>query len=164
MVVVDLDGKIVEGSFKPSSDLIAHLYIYRCRPDVGGVVHTHSTFATAFSAVGMPLLPYLLTMCDEFGGPVPCTDFAIASEEIGRAVVNAIGNSSAVLLKQHGVFTIGSSPEEALRAAVMVEDLARKTYFALQLGQPEVIPPEKVDQARRLFLEKYSQRPELQNH
>src|SRR5690349_11424369 len=134
MVVVDLNGKIIEGDLKPSSDTASHLYIYRQRPDVGGVVHTHSTYATAFAAVGRPIPVYLTAQADEFGGPIPCAGFAlIGGEEIGQVVLEAIGNSCAVLLKNHGVITIGRDAEAAVKAAVMVEDVARTTFVALQL-------------------------------
>ena len=114
MVVVDLDGNVIEGDLKPSSDTASHLYIYRQRPDVGGVVHTHSPYATAFAAVGKPIPVYLTAMADEFGGPIPCGGFAlIGSEAIGKVVVESIGDSCAVLLKNHGVFTVGANATAA---------------------------------------------------
>ncbi len=158
MVVVDLDGKVVEGKYKPSSDVHAHLYIYRERPDVNGVVHTHSTFATAFAAVGRPIPVYLTAICDEFGGPIPCGGYAkIGGDEIGREVVRSIGESPAILLKNHGVFTIGKTPEGAVKAAVMVEDVARTVFYALQLGHVDEIPAEEVARAHRRYVEEYGQ-------
>jgi L-ribulose-5-phosphate 4-epimerase len=158
MVVVDLDGKVVEGELKPSSDTAAHLYIYRYRPDVMGVVHTHSTFATAFAANNRPIPVYLTSMCDEFGGPIPCAGYAkVGGDEIGRQVIEHIGDSPAVLLKNHGVFAIGTSAEAAVKAAVMVEDAARTVYYALQIGSPEEIPAEEVARAHRRYLEEYGQ-------
>jgi L-ribulose-5-phosphate 4-epimerase len=158
MVVVDLDGHLVEGKLKPSSDVAAHLYIYRQRPDVNGVVHTHSTYATAFAAAGRPIPVYLTAICDEFGGAVPCGGYAkVGGDEIGREVIRGIGTSPAILLKNHGVFTIGKTPEAALKAAVMVEDVARTVFYALQLGGLEEIPPEEVARARRRYLEEYGQ-------
>ncbi len=158
MVVVDLEGRVVEGTLRPSSDTATHLYIYRHRPDVGGVVHTHSTFATAFAAVGRPIPAVLTAICDEFGGPIPCGGYArIGGEEIGREVVRVIGESPAVLLQNHGVFTVGRTPEAALKAAVMVEDVARTVFYALQLGQPLEIPPEEVARAHRRYVEEYGQ-------
>lgn len=158
MVVVDLDGRVVEGSLRPSSDTATHIYIYRHRADVGGVVHTHSTFATAFAAVGRPIPAVLTAICDEFGGPIPCGGYArIGGEEIGREVVRVIGEGPAVLLQNHGVFTIGRTPEAALKAAVMVEDVARTVFYALQLGQPLDIPPEEVARAHRRYVEEYGQ-------
>ena len=143
MVVVDLDGNLIEGEFKPSSDTASHLYIYRHRPDVNGVVHTHSNYATAFAALGKPIPVYLTAQADEFGGPIPCGGFAlIGGEEIGKVMVESIGESPAVLLKNHGVFTVGPTGAAALKAAVMVEDIARTIWLALQIGQPEEIPVE----------------------
>src|SRR5438067_2919235 len=137
-VVVNLEGEIVEGELKPSSDTASHLYIYRHRPDVNGVVHTHSPYATAFAAVGRPIPVYLTAMADEFGGPITCAGFAlIGGEEIGRQVVEHIGTSQAVLLKNHGVFTAGPSARSAVKAAVTVEDVVKAVCLALQLGQPD---------------------------
>jgi L-ribulose-5-phosphate 4-epimerase len=158
MVVVDLDGKVVEGDLQPSSDTASHLYIYRHRPDVYGIVHTHSTFATAFAALGRSIPVYLTALADEFGGPIPCGGFAlIGGEEIGRVVVESIGNSSAVLLKNHGVFTIGPTAEAAVKAAVMVEDVARTVWLALQLGQPEEIAPADVARLHHRYTHVYGQ-------
>ena len=158
MVVVDLEGKVVGGSLKPSSDVFAHLYIYRHRPDVGGVVHTHSTFATAFAALGRPIPASLTAICDEFGGTIPCGGYAkVGGDEIGREVVEGIGRSPAILLKNHGVFTVGHSTEAAVKAAVMVEDVARTMFFALLLGQPEEIPTEEVERAHQRYLREYGQ-------
>ncbi len=158
-VVVNLEGEIVEGSLKPSSDTASHLYIYRNRPDVNGVVHTHSPYATAFAAVGRPIPVYLTAIADEFGGPIPCAGFAlIGGEEIGRQVVEHIGTSAAVLLKNHGVFTVGKSVRDAVKAAVMVEDVARAVWLALQLGQPDEIPAEDVAKLHDRYMNVYGQR------
>ena len=158
MVVVDLDGRIIEGDLKPSSDTASHLYIYRHRSDVGGVVHTHSTYASAFAAVGRPIPVYLTAQADEFGGPIPCGGFAlIGGEEIGQVVLEAIGNSCAVLLKNHGVITLGRDAEAAVKAAVMVEDVARTTFVALQLGQPDERPPEAIAKLHHRYTHVYGQ-------
>ena len=158
MVIVDLDGRVVEGEFKPSSDTASHLFIYRHRPDVGGIVHTHSPYATAFAAVNRPIPVVLTAMADEFGGPIPCGGFAlIGGEEIGKIVVESIGSSPAVLLKNHGVFTIGRTAETAVKAAVMVEDVARTVWLALQIGQPEEIPQEDVDKLHYRYTHVYGQ-------
>ncbi|MDP9312671.1 MAG: L-ribulose-5-phosphate 4-epimerase [Chloroflexota bacterium] len=157
-VVLDLEGNIVEGKLKPSSDTASHLYIYRNRPDVNGVVHTHSAYATAFAAVGQPIPVYLTAIADEFGGPIPCAGFAqIGGEEIGQQVVEHIGSSPAVLLKNHGVFTVGKSAKAAVKAAVMVEDVAKAVWLALQLGQPDVIPAEDVAQLHDRYTNVYGQ-------
>jgi L-ribulose-5-phosphate 4-epimerase len=158
MVVVDLDGKVVEGNHKPSSDTCAHVYVYRHRPDVNGVVHTHSTFATAWAAVGRPIPAVLTAICDEFGGPVPVGAYAkIGGDEIGQEIIRSIGSSPAILMKNHGVFTVGKTPEAAVKAAVMVEDVARTVFYALQMGQPEEIPAEEIARAHRRYLEEYGQ-------
>lgn len=158
LVVVDLDGRVVEGDLKPSSDTASHLYIYRRRPDVGGVVHTHSTYASAFAAVNRPIPVYLTAQADEFGGPIPCGGFAlIGGEEIGQVVLESIGTSCAVLLKNHGVITIGANAEAAVKAAVMVEDVARTTFVALQLGQPDEIPPEAIAKLHHRYTHVYGQ-------
>ncbi len=157
-VIVDLDGNIVEGTSRPSVDAPTHLYIYRNRKDVNGIVHTHSNWATAFAALNKPIPVVLTAMADEFGGPVPVGPYAmIGGEEIGRAVVNHIGKSPAILLKNHGVFTIGTTGETALKAAVMVEDIAKTVWIALQLGQPDVLPKDEVDRAHRRYTDKYGQ-------
>jgi L-ribulose-5-phosphate 4-epimerase len=159
MVVLDLDGRVVEGELKPSSDTASHLYIYRQRPEVGGVVHTHSTYATAWAAANRPIPVYLTAQADEFGGPIPCGGFAlIGGEEIGRVVLEAIGGSCAVLLKNHGVITIGPTAEAAVKAAVMVEDVARTSYLALQLGQPDEIGPDAIARLHQRYTNIYGQR------
>ncbi|MEJ7695295.1 MAG: L-ribulose-5-phosphate 4-epimerase [Candidatus Limnocylindrales bacterium] len=158
MVVVDLEGHIVEGSNKPSSDTASHLYIYRHRPDVNGVVHTHSRYATAFAAVGRSIPVYLTAQADEFGGEIPCAGFAmIGDEAIGAQVVETIGRSPAVLLKNHGVFTIGASASAAVKAAVMTEDVAATVFAALQLGQPDILPDEVVERLHRRYMNDYGQ-------
>jgi L-ribulose-5-phosphate 4-epimerase len=125
---------------------------------VGGIVHTHSPYATAFAAVGQSIPVVLTAMADEFGCAIPCGDFAfIGDEEIGQEVLRSIGDSPAVLLKNHGVFTIGPTPAAAVKAAVMVEDVARTVFIARQLGEPEVIPPEAVQRLHRRYVEKYGQ-------
>jgi L-ribulose-5-phosphate 4-epimerase len=158
MVVVDLDGKMVEGRYKPSSDTFAHVYVYRHREDVNGVVHTHSTFATAWAAAGRPIPPVLTAICDEFGGAIPVGAYAkIGGDEIGQEIIRSIGSSPAILMKNHGVFTVGKTPEAAVKAAVMVEDVARTVYHAMQLGQPDEIPADEVARAHRRYLEEYGQ-------
>jgi L-ribulose-5-phosphate 4-epimerase len=158
MVIVDQDGNMVEGKFKPSSDTFAHVYVYRHRPEVNGVVHTHSTFATAWAAVGRPIPPILTAICDEFGGPIPVGAYAkIGGDEIGKEIIRSIGDSPAILMKNHGVFTIGKTAEAAVKAAVMVEDVARTVFYAMQLGQPDEIPAEEVTRAHQRYLNEYGQ-------
>ena len=157
-VVVNLDGEVVEGNLKPSSDTASHLYIYRHREDVNGVVHTHSSYATAFAAVGKPIPCCLTAIADEFGGEIPCTDFAlIGNEAIGKQVIEHIGSSKAVLLEQHGVFTIGKTATAAVKAAVMVEDVAKAVWLALQIGEVVDIDPEAVKNLHARYTYVYGQ-------
>ena len=123
-----------------------------------GVVHTHSPYATAFAALGRPIPVYLTAIADEFGGPIPCAGFAlIGGEEIGRQVIQHIGASPAVLLKNHGVFTVGPSARAAVKAAVMTEDVARTVWYALQLGTPDEIAPADVASLHRRYTQVYGQ-------
>ncbi len=158
MVVMDISSKVVEGDFKPSSDAYSHLYIYRHRPDVGGVVHTHSRYATAFAAVGKPIPCVLTAIADEFGGEIPCGGFALIGDEaIGKVVIESIGKSPAVLLKNHGVFTIGKNATAAVKAAVMTEDVAASVWMALQIGAPDVISQEDVEKLHDRYTNAYGQ-------
>lgn len=158
MVVLDLDGAVVEGELKPSSDTASHLYIYRHRSDVHGVVHTHSRYATAFAAVGRPIPVYLTAQADEFGGEIPCAGFAVIGDEaIGALVVEGIGRSPAVLLKNHGVFAIGPTAAAAVKSAVMVEDIAATVWLALQIGTPDALPADVVERLHRRYTTVYGQ-------
>ena len=159
MVVIDLNGNFIEGTRKPSVDSPTHLYIYRKRKDVNGVVHTHSQFATAFAAVGQSIPCYLTAMADEFGGAIPCAPYArIGGEEIGEFAMRYIGASPAILMKNHGVFTIGATGEDAVKAAIMTEDVARTVHHALTIGKPDRIPADEVARAHRRYVEKYGQK------
>ena len=148
MVVCDLEGNVVDGEHAPSSDTAAHAYVYRHMPEVGGVVHTHSTYATAWAARGEPI-PCVLTMvADEFGGEVPVGPFALIGDDaIGRGIVETLrhSRSRAVLMAGHGPFTIGRDPRDAVKAAVMLEDVARTVHVARQLGTPAALQPTDVD-------------------
>jgi L-ribulose-5-phosphate 4-epimerase len=158
MVVVDLKGKIIEGDFKPSSDTASHLYIYEQRADIRGVVHTHSAYATAFAAVNKPIPVVLTAIADEFGGPIPCGGFALIGDDaIGKVVVESIGRSAAVLLKNHGVFAIGRDAKAAVKAAVMTEENARTVWLALQIGEPEEISSEDVEKLHHRYTHIYGQ-------
>ena len=148
MVVCDLEGNVVDGEHAPSSDTAAHAYVYRHMPEVGGVVHTHSTYATAWAARGEPI-PCVLTMvADEFGGEVPVGPFALIGDDaIGRGIVDTLrhSRSRAVLMAGHGPFTIGRDARDAVKAAVMLEDVARTVHVARQLGTPAALQPTDVD-------------------
>jgi L-ribulose-5-phosphate 4-epimerase len=158
MVVVDLQGNRIEGRLRPSVDTATHLYIYRHMPEVGSVIHTHSNYATAFAALGRPIPCYLTAIADEFGGPIPVSDYAkIGGEEIGEEVVARIGSSPAILMRSHGVFAVGKTVLEAFKAAVMVEDVAKTCHLALLLGRPEELPPEEIARAHKQYKENYGQ-------
>lgn len=160
MVVVDLEGTLVEGSLKPSSDTASHCYIYRHMSHVNGVVHTHSRYATAFAILGRDIPCVTTAMGDEFGGPIPCGGFAlIGGEEIGQRVVEALqdSRSPAAILQNHGVFAVGSNPEAAVKAAVMTEDNAAIVWTALQIGDPLLIEQTDVDRLYERYQTKYGQ-------
>jgi L-ribulose-5-phosphate 4-epimerase len=161
MVVCDLHGDPVEGDMAPSSDAATHGYVYRQLPDVGGVAHTHSTYATAWAARGEAIPCVLTAMADEFGGPIPVGPFAlIGDEEIGRGIVETLADSrsTAVLMRSHGVFTIGTGPKEAIKSAVMCEDVARTVHLARTLGEVTSIPGEEVDALHDRYQNVYGQR------
>ena len=144
MVVVDLDGNVVEGKYRPSSDLPTHLYLYREYPTLGGVVHTHSAYATAFAQSGREIVAYGTTHADAFYGNVPCTR-ALTNGEIdeayewntGKVIAETVTDADAipaVLVKNHGVFTWGKTPEKAVENAVTLEEVAKMALFTEQLG------------------------------
>lgn len=160
MVVCDLDGALVHGDRAPSSDTAAHAYVYRNMPEVGGVVHTHSTYATAWAARGEPVPCVLTMMADEFGGPVPVGPFAlIGDDSIGRGIVETLrgSRSPAVLMRNHGPFTIGRDARAAVKAAVMVEEVARTVHIARQLGEPLPIEPGDIDRLYDRYQHVYGQ-------
>jgi L-ribulose-5-phosphate 4-epimerase len=158
MVIVDLDGRLVEGDLKPSSDVYSHLYIYRHRADVNGVVHTHSRYASAFAAVGKSIPVVLTAIADEFGCDIPCGSFALIGDEaIGKVVVDEIGKSPAIILKNHGVFSIGKNAMGAVKAAVMTEDVAASVWMAMQIGNPQSIPAEDVEKLHNRYMNVYGQ-------
>jgi L-ribulose-5-phosphate 4-epimerase len=160
MVVTDLEGVLVHGELAPSSDTAAHAYVYRHMPQVGGVVHTHSTYATAWAARGEPI-PCVLTMiADEFGGDVPVGPFAlIGDDSIGRGIVETLkaSRSSAVLMRNHGPFTVGPDARAAVKAAVMVEDVARTVHIAHQLGTPLPLGQQDIDRLHDRYRNVYGQ-------
>lgn len=160
MVVADLEGRVLEGELKPSSDTASHCYIYRHLPHVNGIVHTHSRYATAFAVVGESIPCATTAMADEFGAEIPCAGFSlIGGEEIGRLVVDTLTGhrSPAALLQNHGVFTIGRTAEAAVKAAVMTEDNAAIVWAARQLGSVIPIPQEDIDRLHDRYQNVYGQ-------
>jgi L-ribulose-5-phosphate 4-epimerase len=145
MVVTDLAGRKVKGKWKPSVDLPHHLYIYQHRPEIGGVIHTHSNYATAFALLGRALPVYLTAIADEFGAEVPCAPYVDnQGDHIGETILQYMGKAPAILLGQHGAFAWGPTPREALKAAVMLEDVAKTCFLASLLGEPKPLPPAEV--------------------
>ncbi|WP_440105950.1 L-ribulose-5-phosphate 4-epimerase [Streptosporangium sp. H16] len=161
IVVCDLDGELVEGELAPSSDTAAHAYVYRTMPRVGGVVHTHSTYASAWAARGEAIPCVLTAMADEFGGEIPVGPFAlIGGDDIGKGIVATLEGhrSPAVLMRNHGVFTIGADARAAVKAAVMCEDVARTVHVARQLGEPLPIAQPDIDSLYDRYQNVYGQR------
>jgi L-ribulose-5-phosphate 4-epimerase len=161
MVVTDLEGKLVDGEHQPSSDTAAHAYVYRHMPEVGGVVHTHSTYATAWSARGEAIPCHLTMTADEFGGKIPLGPFArIGDDSIGRGIVETLRASSsrAVLMQNHGPFTIGADAKDAVKTAVMLEDVARTMHIARQLGPTVPISDDDVKALHDRYQNIYGQR------
>ena len=160
MVVCDLHGHVVEGEHAPSSDTEAQAYVYREMPHVGGVVHTHSTYAAAWAIRGEPV-PCVLTMCaDEFGGEIPIGPFAVIGDDsIGRGIVDTLRDhrSPAVIMRNHGVFSIGPTPRKAVAAAVMCEDVARTVHISRQLGPPLPIDQSHIDALHHRYQNVYGQ-------
>jgi L-ribulose-5-phosphate 4-epimerase len=145
MVVTDLKGKSIDSKWKPSVDLPHHLYLYKNRPDIGGVIHTHSNYATSFALLGRSIPAYLTAIADEFGGEIPCVPYIDNhGDNIGQAILKHIGSSPAVLLAHHGAFAVGKTPRDALKAAVMLEDVAHTCHLALLKGDPNPLPAEEV--------------------
>jgi L-ribulose-5-phosphate 4-epimerase len=148
MVVCDLSGDAVEGSLEPSSDAATHGYVYRHLPEVGAIVHTHSAYATAWAVRAEPIPCVMTAMADEFGGEIPVGPFAlIGDEEIGRGVVETVAShrSPAVLMRNHGVFAVGVTARDAIKAAVMCEDAARIVHLARSLGPVEPLDATSID-------------------
>lgn len=165
MVVCTLDGeKIDDGTpahLTPSSDTAAHAYVYRHMPEVGGIVHTHSTYATAWAATGKPIPAVLTMMGDEFGGEVPVGPFAVIGDDsIGRGIVETLkgSRSPAVLMQNHGPFTIGKDAEAAVKAAAMCEEVARTVAIARTIGDLQPIPQDTIDRLYDRYQNVYGQR------
>jgi L-ribulose-5-phosphate 4-epimerase len=161
IVVCDLDGALVDGELSPSSDAATHAFVYRHRPDIGGVAHTHSPYATAWAARGEAIPCVLTAIADEFGGEIPIGPFAlIGDEEIGRGIVETLAGhrSPALLMRSHGVFALGAGPRDAIKAAVMCEDAARTVHLARELGDPIPLTREDIDALHDRYQRAYGQR------
>jgi L-ribulose-5-phosphate 4-epimerase len=157
MVVVNMEGDVVEGDLIPSVDTETHLYVYQRRPDVFGMAHTHSTYATSFAALGQPI-PACLTTTAMMGGEIPLGGYApIGGEDIGQEILKNIGNSLAIIMQNHGVFTIGNSAKQATKMAIEVEDIAKITHLAMLRGQPIMLTDEQVAEVAELYAYNYGQ-------
>lgn len=160
LVVVDIDGDVIEGDLKPSVDTGAHLHIYRQMEEVGGVIHTHSPYATTFAAMGRSIPVYLTELADLFGGPIPVSSYVPPGDEaIGREFEEKAGDGryKGILMKNHGVFTAGETPADALRAAVIIEHSAKISYLAEVGGNPEELPGKEAEGLNKKYMEEYGQ-------
>jgi L-ribulose-5-phosphate 4-epimerase len=161
IVVCDLRGDAVDGDLAPSSEAATHAFVYREMPEIGGVAHTHSAYATAWAIRGEAIPCAMTAMADEFGGEIPIGPFAlIGDEEIGRGVVDTLAGhrSPAVLMRAHGVFTVGASARDAVKSAVMCEDVARTVHLARALGPVEALEPDQIDALWARYQNVYGQR------
>ncbi len=157
-VIVDLEGNVVEGDLLPSTDTDTHLYVYQNRADVMGIVHTHSPYASSFAALGRPI-PACLTTCGMLGGEVPLGGYApIGGEDIGQEIIDKIGRSQAIIMQNHGVFTIGPSAQHATKIAIELEEIAKITHLALQIGEPIMLTQSQIDYMVDLYTHNYGQR------
>ncbi len=158
LIIVDVNGNKIEGALNPSVDTASHLYVYRHRPDVNGIVHPHSPYATSFAIQGESLKIYTTTSAAVFGGEIPVSDFAtIGEEEIGREIVEKIGDREAILIRNHGVFTIGKDSEKALKNAVILEETAQSVHYAMCRGPVNPLPDEIVKRGYDVYHRTYGQ-------
>jgi L-ribulose-5-phosphate 4-epimerase len=160
MIVTDIEGKIIEGELAPSVDLPVHLYMYKRRPDVGGITHTHSPYATSFALLGEPIPAALTPLTHLLGGGVPCSRYAQAAyEDTGMAIIESAGKSGlAVLVKRHGVFTMGKNATESVKIAVQVEEAARTIHYAMQRGTVDSLPEDEIKRCYDFYHQHYGQR------
>ena len=160
MVICDLDGKVLEGDLAPSSDTAAHAFVYKNMPEVGGIVHTHSNYASAWAAIHSAIPCALTAMADEFGGEIPLGPFAlIGNDDIGKGIVSTLKGhrSRAVIMKNHGVFTIGKDAKDAVKAAVMCEDVAKTTWIARTMGTLQLLAQSDIDSLFSRYQNVYGQ-------
>jgi L-ribulose-5-phosphate 4-epimerase len=158
LIVMDLDGNIVEGGLRPSSDTATHLYLYRYRPDIFGIVHTHSPYASIFAVLGKPILPCLTTTA-MLGGEIPIGGYAaVGGEDIGSEILRKIGHSSVIIMQNHGVYAVGPTVWNATTSAVEVEEIAKITHFAMLHGDPIVMTPSQVSEYQQIYATYFGQK------
>ena len=151
-------GHVLESALRPSVDLPHHLFLYRNIPDICGVIHTHSNYATAFAAVNRAIPLCLTAIADEFGAEIPCAPYVDnEGEHIGEAILKHRNRAPAILMGNHGVFAWGASASAALKAAVMTEDVAKTVWLALQLGTPSTLTPDEADKWYDRYQNRYGQ-------
>ncbi|NLB51217.1 MAG: hypothetical protein GX809_06525 [Clostridiaceae bacterium] len=159
LLVMDSKGNILEGTLRPSSDTATHLYLYEHRPDINGIVHTHSPYACIFAVLGRPI-PAVMTSAALLGGEVPIGEYAaVGGEDIGSEIVAKIGNNAAIIMKNHGVYTMASTVWQATIDAVEVEDLAKIAHFAMLHGAPNVLTDEQISEFQNIYQTRYGQKP-----
>lgn len=158
MVVVNLEGEVIEGTLKPSVDTASHLYVYKYKKDVNGIVHTHSPYATSFAIRGEPLPIYTTTSAAVFGKEIPVSDFAyIGEEEIGQQIVEKIGDSPAILLRSHGIFTVAKDALSAVKYAVVLEETAQVVHLSLLRGNIKPLPSDVIEKGFDIYKKTYGQ-------
>jgi L-ribulose-5-phosphate 4-epimerase len=158
LVAIELDSGKVLSDLRPSVDLPHHLFLYRKMPDVNGIIHTHSNYATAFAAANKPIPLCLTAIADEFGAEIPCMPYTDnEGEHIGEAILEHKNRAPSILLGNHGVFAWGASPRAALKAAIMTEDVAKTVWLAMQIGSPTVIPAQEAEKWYDRYHNRYGQ-------
>ena len=161
IVLVDMDNNIIDSTYNPSTDIKTHMVLYQKFSSIGGVVHTHSPYATSFAVLGQTLPLCLTTLAMEFGTHIPVSEFAeIGGIEIGKQIVEKIGSCPAILMRNHGVFTVGATVNAALKAAIMLEEAAQTCHYAMLRGKIEELPQDVIDSAFKFYSEKYGQKGE----
>jgi len=158
LIVVDEDGHQIEGDLIPSSDTATHLYLYKHRPDIHGIVHTHSPFASSFAVLGKPIPP-VMTSAALLGGEIPIGGYApVGGEDIGSEIMAKIGNCSAIVMQNHGVYTLASNVWKATIYAVEVEDVAKIAHYAMLHGDPIVLSKAQVEEFQNIYATYYGQK------
>jgi len=159
IVILDVDGKVIDGKRKPSTETPMHTLFYRKRSEINGIVHTHSWFATTLSTLNKEIPVVLAELGACVGGSVRVAKYVRGgTEEFGRAALDAIGDRAAVLQQNHGVLAIGKTLDDAFAATAVVEDAAKVYWSGLLAGQPFVLPDEEVKELHESFIKSYGQK------